>query len=286
MSDLPNEPFERQVADVTRRTVGPPKYVDALAVAHEAATTKRRRWGWFSGALQFAAGGLVVAAFAVLVLWSGILGGDPEQDAAIVGSSPSASPSAPRDAEATLPPEALSHASGRFDALFQSALNQDVPGHAAALTGPSWFDVTSTDPRLEGEATYLEHASEWGDEPWLVLAEGRLEIRNDAGAWTGNVGPFLTMGPGPPGEARASPTPGFATQLSSAGPLVLEGSGAYAGYTVVIERPPVEDAEEAQYDTAGFGSGSFQALIVNRTWPGVPSEEVWLREMRRTGQDP
>ena len=41
MSDLPNEPFERQVADVTRRTVGPPKYVDALAVAHEAATTKR-----------------------------------------------------------------------------------------------------------------------------------------------------------------------------------------------------------------------------------------------------
>ena len=92
-----------------------------------------------------------------------------------------------------------------------------------------------------------------GREELPRIAE-RLELQSVPGRVAHEERPLL---PGPPGEARASPTPGFDTQLSSAGPLVLEGSGAYAGYTVVIERAPVEDAEEAQYDTAGFGSGSF-----------------------------
>lgn len=291
MNDMPDEPFERQVADVTRRTVGPPRHVDALAIAHGAATTERRGRRWFYGAMQFVAGGAVVAVFAAIVLWSGVLTGDGDQDPAPVGSSPSAAPSASVDP--TMPPEELTYASGRFDAMFESTLFQDTPGGSADLAGPSWFEVTSTDPRLEGEATYLEHIAEWGSEPWLFLAEGQLEIRNDEGAWTGTAGPFLTMGPASAWEAPADPPQGPSDppqgpsdQIASAGPVILEGSGAYTGYTALIDRAPDEDSEEAQLGTAGFGSGTFEALIVNRTWPGVPSEDVWLREMRRTGQDP
>ena len=71
--------FERQVADVARRVVGPPRMVDALAVARQAATDPpTRRFPSMLSALKFVAASVIVALFGAFLL-SGILpAGSPE----------------------------------------------------------------------------------------------------------------------------------------------------------------------------------------------------------------
>ncbi len=74
MSDqMHTDDFERQVADVARRVVGPPRTVDALAVARQAATDPPdRRFPSMFSALKFVAASVIVALFGAFLL-AGIL---------------------------------------------------------------------------------------------------------------------------------------------------------------------------------------------------------------------
>ena len=120
--------------------------------------------------------------------------------------------------------------------------------------------------------------------PWVAVSHVRLEIRNEAGSWTGTGGPILEMGPAPPEQPVPDGAPGPTRRLVNEGPTILEGRGEYEGYTAYIHFPPDTDAE-ADEAFADFGGGEpFEAVIVNRDTLGFPSDEVWLREMRRTGQ--
>jgi uncharacterized lipoprotein YbaY len=72
--------FERQVADVARRVVGPPRTVDALAVARQAATDPpTRRFPSMFSALKFVAASVIVALFGALLLAGILPSGSPEQ---------------------------------------------------------------------------------------------------------------------------------------------------------------------------------------------------------------
>jgi hypothetical protein len=282
MSDMYDDPFQRQVADVARRAVGPAREVDAFEIARRAATAPSHRWGWgsLSSALQFVAGGLVAALSAGFLLLAGIIGND--RDEAIVGSSPSASPAEmPTPSATTLPPVEISRARGTFEEKFTSSLFQDVPGQAVELQGPRWFDVTSDDANLSGEATLLAYIGEWNtdlnverEEPGIFALQARLEIRNDDGAWTGTAGPYLQAG-STGVESVVEPSDWF----GNAGPLALVGSGAYEGQTAYLQFTPGDDVFGVSPD-----NGTFEAWVVNRTVPGFPDDEIWLREMRRTGQ--
>lgn len=282
MNDLNENPFERQVSDVARRAVGPPREIDALGIARHAAAPTRS-WSWRStfGVLRFIAGGLVVAAFAGALLLSGVLEVN-QSDEAIVGSSPSmsASPSPSTPTETAAPPaEEVTYATGTIEEKFGSHLSQDVPGSSATLSGPRWFDVQSSDPRLAGEATLLALEDVWAAGYELSVYYGRIEIRNADGAWAGTVGPLV--------QAMDAEAPG--NELARFGPTILVGDGAYEGYTAYVHLPhrtpsPVEAQNPGWFAEGSGMEGPFEAVVVNRAVLGFPTDEQWLREMRRTGQ--
>ena len=83
MNDLMHtDDFERQVADVAQRVVGPPRTVDALAIARQATTDPpKRRFPSMFSALKFVAASAIVALFGAFLL-SGILpSGSPDEAA-------------------------------------------------------------------------------------------------------------------------------------------------------------------------------------------------------------
>ena len=83
MNDLMHtDDFERQVADVAQRVVGPPRTVDALAIARQATTDPpKRRFPSMFSALKFVAASVIVALFGAFLL-SGILPSDAPEEVA------------------------------------------------------------------------------------------------------------------------------------------------------------------------------------------------------------
>ena len=111
------------------------------------------------------------------------------------------------------------------------------------------------------------------DLPGVDLEYGRLEIKNDDGTWSGTVGP---LGRGPDSD----PDGGF----EPFGPVVLIGSGAYAGHSAVLD-VDLEDPAAVDEEGPESGlSGPFRAVIVNREPMGFPTDEQWLEQLQRTGQ--
>lgn len=284
------QPFERQVANVTQRAVGPERHVEALAIArHARAQGRRNRFAPLAGALQFATGAAVVAVFGALLIFSGVL--DSDDDAASIGASPS--PTVLPDESATAPTTRIVSAGGRFqergiwwpsvEGLGEAdplALETPIDaGENHETPWPRLFTVVSTDERLSGEAMMRVVAGRWEHEftvddldagfsparpPTLESAVGRLEIRNQAGSWEGTVGPsfyaegaWVTTTTGEP-ELRQEPT------LPGRVPAVLQGRGAYAGLTAYLTIGADDDRElfiaGPVYDGAFT---DFEAVIVS-----------------------
>jgi hypothetical protein len=281
-----NNAFDRQLGREIEYLAGPEPIVDVTAIVEDATrATPRWRLPQPMQVAQWLVAASIVVVLGGLLLFVGVLGPD---EGPIVGASPSASPE-PSPSEtalmdvADLPPEEVASATGTFEELFGSYLSQDVSGFTATLAGPRWFTVDASDPRLSGEATLLALEDDWtgpedeiGESSVQVdVYHGRLEIKNSAGLWSGRTGP----------HARLIDDAGESIRF---GPTILEGSGAYAGLTVYLffpypSEPDGADIPEWLGVIEGI-RGGFDAVIVNRAIPGFPSEEIWLREMRRTGQ--
>lgn len=288
MDDMNQQPFERQVADVTQRAVGPERHVEALAIARHAREQSRQRpFSRFFGVMQFAAGALVVAFFGAVLLMSGILDGG--EDSAKVGASPSASPNA--DATDAGDPSAakVGHATGSFaevalvwEVVERLEVSGELPWELGGMTvdsgevaarHPTTYIVDSTDARLSGEAIALTATAEWShtitaadvdaprpDQDWTLQATvGRLRIANDEGTWEGTIGPTYAA----EGEEPIDNIVDNAPRLFGGAPMVLAGRGGYEGLTAYIW--PAEQE---------LGSG-FEALIVNSAPLSRLSEQTW-----------
>jgi hypothetical protein len=288
MDDMNQQPFERQVANVTQRAVGPERHVEALAIArHARAQSRRRLSSRFLGAMQFAAGAAVVALFGAVLLMSGIL--DGRQESGEVGASPSATPSA--DATNAIEPSAakVDHATGSFTevgpdwaVVAQLEESGEAPMELGGMTvgsgevftrHPSTYAVESTDARLTGDAIAATATAEWShtittadvdaprpDQDWMLQATvGRLRITNDEGTWEGTIGPIYAA----EGEEPIDNIVDNAPRLFGGVPIVLIGRGGYEGLTAYIW--PAEQE---------LGSG-FEALIVNSAPLSRLSEQSW-----------
>jgi hypothetical protein len=92
--------FERQVADVARRVVGPPRPIDAIAIARATATRRAAPWPRpVLGALRFVAAGAVVALFGGLLLLG--FAPAPRVEPALPGAAASGEPARSPEAELT-----------------------------------------------------------------------------------------------------------------------------------------------------------------------------------------
>ena len=285
MDDRNQQPFERQVADVAQRAVGPERHVEALAIArHAHEGGRQRRSGRFFGVIQFAAGALVVALFGAVLLMSGVLDGPEEGE---VGASPS--PSAEATSQGRVPAAKVGHATGAFtetepdwgvvERLQVSGEVSFVLGGMSVESGeleawpPTRYAVDSTDPRLSGDAIALTATVDWThtitaadvdlprpDQEWSLRATvGRLEIVNDEGTWKGTIGPTYEA----VGEEPIDNIVDNAPRLFGGTPVVLAGGGAYDGQTTYIWP-----------DTEGL-DGTFSALVVNSAPLGPVSEQTW-----------
>jgi hypothetical protein len=269
------DPFERQVADVAQRTVGPERPIDAMAIARTAAAP-RTRSGFtpsFSG-FSFVAGALVVVVLGVLAVGTGLLDGDaqPQQPGAAaaspLASAESASPGEPASTatqapEATaapalpgmgpvpLDPTELTFATGTLRTAYSGVAWEEIEGSDALLVGPVWYDVESSDARLSGEGVQLVVTADFDemevDDPdadpaqdLLSVYYGRLEIANAQGSWSGTIGPHLLAVDAAKfvGEtSKAREKAGRKGSFDSIGATVLHGAGAYEGFTAYLYFP-------------------------------------------------
>jgi len=292
-----NDPFDRQLARGLEHLAGPEPIVDVDDVA-ERAIRPTRRWRLPSvfRAAQVGVAAAVIGLFGGFLLLGGVLG--PTDDTDLVGASPSASigPEATDTAElATFPPPKVTYASGTLVPIEQDGSEDDGPDvdHTAEGLDVLWYGatryrVTSTDPRLAGVATIVHTEAYWdhettiddidAEEPggtWqLELYVARIEISDEQGAWSGPVGPaFYASGSGSI-DGSTEGSPGF----TGVGPAILEGSGAYEGLSLLMRlvNDEVPDSPEA-WVPDGSQPSTFEAIVLNRTLPGPPSDGVWDR---------
>jgi uncharacterized lipoprotein YbaY len=160
--------FERQVADVARRVVGPPRTVDALAVARQAATDPpTRRFPSMFSALKFVAASVIVALFGAFALAGILPSGSPEQ--------------APPAAQATAPGTALLtgwvNTEGTDRPLFQTRMVVtllDASNPDGDLVPLGEFVLEDAE-RLEAHAFAIEYDPDQIDENGTYVVDMRLE---------------------------------------------------------------------------------------------------------------
>ena len=169
MNDLmQTDDFERQVADVAQRVVGPPRTVDALAIARQATTDPpKRRFPSMFSALKFVAASAIVALFGAFLL-AGILPSD----------SPEQAPPAAQTAEPTM--ELVTgwvNTEGTDRPAFETRmvvtlLDASNPGDDPVPLGE--FILESAE-RLEAHAFAIEYDPDQIDEDGTYLVDMRLE---------------------------------------------------------------------------------------------------------------
>ena len=160
--------FERQVADVARRVVGPPRTVDALAVARQAATDPpTRRFPSMFSALKFVAASVIVALFGALLLAGILPSGSPEQ--------------APPAAQTTEPTSALVtgwvNTEGTDRPAFETRMVMtllDASNPDADPVPLGEFILEAAD-RLEAHAFAIEYDPDQIDDDGTYLVDMRLE---------------------------------------------------------------------------------------------------------------
>jgi len=301
---MDQQAFERQVATELRDMAGVPAGYDAMSVARTAKASKPARsvprLGRGLGSFAARAAGVGIAAaivgiFGGFMLFGVILGPD---DGELTGASPSASVSPAPTSEimpATFPPAEVTHASGALVPIEPGGSADEGPDvdHTAEGLDVLWYGatryrVTSTDPRLAGVATIVHTEAYWDHETttddidagdaggtWqLELYVARVEITNEQGTWSGSVGPaFFASGTGSV-DGSTEGSPGF----TGVAPAILEGSGAYEGLSLLMQlvNNEVPDTPE-MWVPDGSQPSTFEAIVVNRTLPGPPSDGVWDR---------
>ena len=169
MNDLMHtDDFERQVADVAQRVVGPPRTVDALAIARQATTDPpKRRFPSMFSALKFVAASVIVALFGAFLL-SGILPSDSPDEVA-----PAAETAEPTTELLT----GWVNTEGTDRPAFETRmvvtlLDASNPGDDPVPLGE--FILESAE-RLEAHAFAIEYAPDQIDEDGTYLVDMRLE---------------------------------------------------------------------------------------------------------------
>lgn len=189
--------FERQLADEIDYEVGPPRNVDALAIARQAKTTSPRwRYNMVSSTIKFAAAASILAAAgAALVL---VAPGGLTPDGGVVAPPGAQQPSASPVQDPETP--AVEQATG-YESTFAQGLVRilnfpdfgvkTVPDDGSAveeLRGQQYEGIIeSSDSRLAGTLTgTLNQDSHLMPPSWqqpAVTQWGTERIENDGGAW-------------------------------------------------------------------------------------------------------
>jgi hypothetical protein len=310
MSGRNDNAFDRQLEREIDRLAGPEPSFDVREVVEQAAAPRRRRPSFFGGNVFVpVALAVVLVAFGVALAMSGLLDSDQQSTDLGASPSPSAETRSMEDEQGRAAVK-VDYATGRFqepaldgeaiDGLTESGevpefgqLENAPPGVFYDL--PLAFDVTSSDPRLVGEAIVLlvhgefdhEVTAEDFDEPrpnglWrLESSHGVMDIRNAGGWWEGTLGPTFRASGEDPVDGIPNNAPGFDGPV----PAILIGHGGYDGLTAYLSVP---EAAGGQLEEALAG-GDFEAVIVNQAPIGHPtprdmaSARAWIEAARDAG---
>jgi len=177
--------FERQIADEIEYEVGPPRNLDALAIARQAKTTSPRwRFSSMSSTIKFATATAVLATAGVAFFLVAPPG--PTPDDGVV-----APPGAEQPSASPLQSPVLPAVEEPTDAATETT-PQDEGADPLAPATFAWtgiedtdqgFLVEAVDPRASGEMILGEGPAIRTDANFVVTVESRLV--NDGGAWVG-----------------------------------------------------------------------------------------------------
>jgi hypothetical protein len=177
--------FERQVADVARRVVGPARPIDALAIARSATARRPRPW-WRSwlGALKLVTAGAVVALFGGLV-WVGSMPAERDGTSlpgAVASTAPTRSPAAEPTTRPSFPPER----STRDDLVAGvSLVTEEVEPGVFRVVGDGVRDLAWV-PATDGPyCCYYDHAVAVAPDgrPWFFRPEGFFALAGPTQPW-------------------------------------------------------------------------------------------------------
>lgn len=224
--------FERQLADEIDYEVGPPRTVDALAIARQA-KTKSPKWRFsnMSTALKFAAaaGVLTVAGTALLLVVparlepDGVMAPPGAEEPTATPTAEAAESEAQAVAEDTALPVYVTATIG--DSLPLGMPESSFVDGAERVRGlEREGPIDSSDPRLAGSLlrviSYDSHQVSFTEDVGIQTDLWRIE--NEAGAWSGESTGFGHFGEVPAADV---------IEIST---VILFGEGAYDGLTAYL----------------------------------------------------
>jgi len=247
MNDM--KAFEGQIAGVIQGVVGPPRPVDAMAVARSAATQSPKwRFQTMFSATKFVVAGAIVALFGGVLLVSQPF---DQQGAGVPGAAQTDETMAPVFVTGSTKAE-----TGLFRTVFETDEGLMQPEGAGAGL------IHATDPRLEGVLIVM--CSEMAIDEETQVFSATTIVQNDGGRWLGTAIGGLGDKDNPAGCIWAFN--GYWT-------AVLTGEDGYEGLTAFL---------------SGEGKGGtpdendFRGVIFRGDMPAIPEEfcEVALDDSR------